>query len=90
MTTVDHYAAAENLTEITVLKVDVEGFERQVLQGAVGLFVGSHAPRQVHIEARGPANARWVARFMAERKYRRAWSDTHDYAFVRSEGPRQA
>jgi len=42
--TLDRILAEENVTAVTVLKVDVEGFESAVLRGAANLLNSPHAP----------------------------------------------
>jgi len=42
--TLDRILAEENLTEVSILKVDVEGFEAAVFRGAARLLNGPHPP----------------------------------------------
>ena len=66
----DDFVTPENWPDL--IKVDVEGAEELVLQGASRLFDGSKPPPVWIIETHSPEAYRWVKDFLGARGYRTA------------------
>ena len=49
MTTLDGYCKAKNITEIDLVKIDTEGFELEVFEGAINTFA-KIKPKFIQIE----------------------------------------
>ena len=64
VTTLDRYAAEQALQKIDLLKIDTEGYELQVLEGAIGLFK-SNAITAVYAEVGFAKSDRYKTSFDA-------------------------